>query len=58
MARRKLENKSTRKLQKSSGSYYLSVPIELIRALKWKGGQKLVVKKYGKNKVVIEDWKK
>ena len=58
MARRKLSEINTRKLQKSSGSYYLSIPIEIIRSLKWKEGQKLVVKKLGRTKIVIEDWKK
>ncbi len=56
MARKKLEKRNTRKLQKSRGSYHTSIPIEIIRSLKWKGGQKIVVKKYGKNKIVIEDW--
>jgi len=58
MARRKLEERSTRKLSKrASGSYVITLPIEVIRELKWKNKQKLVVKKSG-SKIIIEDWKK
>ena len=56
MARKKLEERSVRKLQKSRGSYHTSIPIEIIRKLKWKSGQKIVIKKYGRNKIIIEDW--
>ena len=44
-------------LQNSSGSYMISLPRVAVRDLKWRQGQKLVVKKSG-NKRVIEDWKK
>jgi antitoxin component of MazEF toxin-antitoxin module len=55
--RRKMENRNIRKVFKRSGSYALTLPIELIRELKIKEGQKLVVKKIGQ-RIVVEDWKK
>ncbi len=58
MARRKLEERNMRKLnKKTSGSYSVTLPIEIVRELKWRDKQKLVVKKSG-NKIIIEDWKK
>lgn len=58
MARRKLEDRSIRKLNKqTNGSYVVTLPIEVVRELKWKDKQKLVVRRNGK-KIVIEDWKK
>ncbi len=38
-----------------TGTYSISLPIELVRALKWQQGQKLIVSKRGKT-LVIEDW--
>ena len=56
MARRKNEN--IRKLQNPANrSYTVSIPISMIRELKWKKHQKVVVKLQGK-KIMIEDWKK
>jgi antitoxin component of MazEF toxin-antitoxin module len=58
MARRKLEDRNTRKLSKqSNGSYAVTLPIEIVRELKWRDKQKLVVRKSG-DKIIIEDWKK
>jgi len=58
MARRKLEDRETRKLSKrTNGSYQVTLPVEIVRELKWRGGQKLVVRKSG-DKIIIEDWKK
>jgi len=57
MARRKLENRRTRKLAKrASGSYTVTLPVEMVRELKWRDKQKLVVRKVG-SKIIIEDWK-
>ncbi len=36
-------------------SYYVTLPIALVRQLKWRDGQKLVVKK-SRGRLVIEDW--
>ena len=38
-------------------SYYVTLPREIVRELKWKKGEKKLVKKE-KNKIIIEDWKK
>ena len=58
MARRKLSQRNIRKIQRSAGSYYVRLPIELIRKFGWKEGQKVVVDEYGKDKFIIKDWKK
>ena len=42
--------------QNKTGTYQMSLPIELVRELKWKNHQRVVVKKQG-NKLVVEDWK-
>jgi antitoxin component of MazEF toxin-antitoxin module len=59
MARQSMKNRHIRKLGKTgnseSPSYYVTLPIDVIRSLKWKDGQRLVVKK-SRNKIVIEDW--
>lgn len=57
MARRRLEERAVRKLTKTgAGSITVTLPIEIVRELKWRTGQKVVIKKSGA-KVVIEDWK-
>ncbi len=57
MPRRRIENRNIRKLSKSGGgvSISLTLPIEIVRELKWRDNQKVVVKKVGK-KIIIEDW--
>jgi len=56
MPRQKIGSEKIRKLQKSSsGSYYLTLPMESIRDLGWRDNQKLVVKKWGK-RLSIGDW--
>jgi len=59
MARKSLEERNIRKLGKSGGgdSYSITLPIEIVREFGWREKQKLVVKKYGKDKILIEDWK-
>jgi len=57
MSRRKLGDKSTRKIIKSGNSYAVTIPIEVMRTLKWREKQKVVVKQRGKG-VSIVDWKK
>jgi len=56
---RKIEDHKIRKLIKTGrgASIYVTLPIEVVRELKWRAGQKVVVKKRGKN-LVISDWKK
>lgn len=48
----------TRKIIKNGrGSYYVNIPKELMKELKWKERQKVVVKRKGKE-LAIKDWKK
>jgi len=54
--RRKLEDKNVRKIFKSGDSYTVTLPIEIVRALKWKEKQKVIVKKRGKG-IIVTDWK-
>jgi antitoxin component of MazEF toxin-antitoxin module len=56
MPRRKAGKENTRRLQANKGSYLVSIPISLIRDLRWQDGQQVVVRKYGKNKLIISDW--
>jgi bifunctional DNA-binding transcriptional regulator/antitoxin component of YhaV-PrlF toxin-antitoxin module len=55
--RRKLEDKNIRKIYKKSDSYAVTIPIEIVRELKIKKGQKVVIKRSGKD-IIITDWKK
>ena len=49
---------SIRKLTKNGrNSYYINIPIDIIRQLKWRERQKLTVK-LSRGKVVVADWKK
>ena len=57
MPRQKINNEEVRKIQSSKGSYTISLPIGEVRKLKWREGQKVVVKRRGKGFVVV-DWKK
>ncbi|MCA9342922.1 hypothetical protein KC950_02835 [Candidatus Saccharibacteria bacterium] len=42
--------------QNSSGTYSVSLPIGLIRQLRWQRNQRVTIKKQG-NKLVITDYK-
>ena len=57
MTRRKTEENYIRSLTKVSGgtSYAVTIPMEYIKKLKWKGKQKLEVKLF-KDRVIIRDW--
>ncbi|MDP2650132.1 MAG: hypothetical protein Q8P16_01050 [bacterium] len=59
MARRQLENRNIRKLTRTGkgASISLTLPIEFVRALKWRDRQKVVVEKKGKT-LVVRDWEK
>lgn len=54
--RRKLEDRSTRKLAKRGNSYMVTLPIDLVRELNWKDKQKLTIKRT-RGGLVIRDWK-
>ncbi len=58
MARKKLEDRNIRKLVKVGGgkTYSITLPVDIIRELQWKKGQKLEVEKYGKG-IILRDWK-
>ena len=58
MPRRKLNKRHIRNIQKRKGTYSVSLPIDIIREFKWRERQKVEVTKYGKNKILIKDWKK
>jgi bifunctional DNA-binding transcriptional regulator/antitoxin component of YhaV-PrlF toxin-antitoxin module len=57
MTSRKSSQKGVRNLQKIKSTYYVSLPVELVRSFGWKEKQKVVVKKKGKN-LIISDWTK
>ena len=58
MTRRKSGSEHIRKLTKlGSTSLVVSIPIEMIRELKWKEKQKVVVEKKGET-IIIKDWEK
>lgn len=58
MGRRALNQNNIRKLTKTGGgkSIAVTIPIEMIRQLKWRERQKVVVSKKGKS-LFIKDWK-
>lgn len=58
MAQRKMGDRNIRKLTKAGGkSISVTIPIEIIRELKWKERQKVVVTKKGST-LITKDWKK
>ncbi len=57
MTRRKLKEKNIRKLTRvGKGSIAVTIPIEMVKQLKWKERQKVVLDLRG-SKITIEDWK-
>ena len=57
MAQRKLEKRNIRNIQRSKGSYYVTLPIELMRKSRWQERQKAVAKQRGGGLNIL-DWKK
>ncbi len=57
MTRRIVSEENVRNIQKSRRSYYVTLPIQVVREFRWKEGQKVVVEKRGKE-ILIKDWKK
>jgi antitoxin component of MazEF toxin-antitoxin module len=56
MSRRKLEDQNIRKLTKVGGtSLSVTIPVGMLRKLKWREKQKVVVKLRGKT-ITIKDW--
>ncbi len=61
MPRRKIDRRLIRALSKTGKgkSYYITLPIEVIRKWRWKERQKLQLKIDEKNRrIIIKDWKK
>ena len=57
MAKRS-DKKNIRKLTKTGGhSIGVTIPIDIVRKLKWRERQKVVVEKRGKT-ILIKDWEK
>ncbi len=56
MTRRKVEDKNIRKIFRSGASHALTIPKEMMKELKWKEKQKVVVKKRGSS-IIVSDWK-
>ena len=55
---RKLQNQNIRKLTKvGRQSIAVTIPIEIVRELKWRDKQKVVVEKV-RGGVFVRDWKK
>ena len=56
--RRKIDDRNIRKLSRiGDKSIGLTLPIEIVRELKWREKQKVVVHKRGR-KIIIDDWEK
>jgi antitoxin component of MazEF toxin-antitoxin module len=56
MPRRKREEFNTRKIQRTGGnSYAVTLPIDVMRQLGWREGQKVEIEKWGKG-MIIRDW--
>lgn len=53
-----MPEKHTRKLTVtgSAGTYYVTLPKEIVKGLRWKKGQKMVVTRE-KDSIVIKDWR-
>lgn len=57
MGRRKVGQEHVRNIQKSHGTYSVSIPIALMRELGWREKQRVVVTRSSGGKLVIEDFK-
>ena len=54
---RKTNQTNIRNIQKSGGSYCVTLPIEVVRGLGWKEKQKVVINRVAGKKIEIKDWK-
>jgi bifunctional DNA-binding transcriptional regulator/antitoxin component of YhaV-PrlF toxin-antitoxin module len=53
--RRKINNRNIRSLIKKDSSYMVTLPVEMVRDLGWRKGQKVEFRKKGKE-LIIKDW--
>ena len=53
-----MADKEVRKISVTGpyGTYFISLPKKMIKELKWKKGEKKVIRKKGRQ-ILIEDWK-
>jgi hypothetical protein len=56
MGRRKIGHEKIRSIQKSNGSYIVSLPIDIVRELGWQEHQRIVIERYGAGKLLISDY--
>lgn len=56
MANRKMSKRNIRNIQRHQSTYSVTIPVEIIKEFGWKERQKVVVKKFGKGKIIIKDW--
>jgi bifunctional DNA-binding transcriptional regulator/antitoxin component of YhaV-PrlF toxin-antitoxin module len=57
MGRRNINDRNVRTLSKGATSYYVTIPIEAVRDLEWKKGQRLHVEIDTRHKeLVVRDW--
>lgn len=56
MGRRKIGQEQIRSIQKTHGTYTVSLPVELVRELGWQERQRVVITKSG-TKLTITDYK-
>jgi len=54
---RKAQEQKIRKIIRVGDSYCITIPIAIIRLLKWREKQKVVVQEKN-GKIVIQDWQK
>ncbi|MEK7464634.1 MAG: AbrB/MazE/SpoVT family DNA-binding domain-containing protein [Patescibacteria group bacterium] len=52
MTRREISEENIRNIQKSKRSYYITLPIQLIREFGWKEQQEVVVEKRGREIII------
>jgi len=53
-----IDMKNIRKIVKNGRqSYYINIPKDLMRELKWRERQKMIITKRG-NKIIVTDWEK
>lgn len=56
MANKSFKERGIRNIQKSGGTYYVTLPKEMVAKLGWRERQKVVITQNGK-KLTISDWK-
>ena len=57
MSRQKVGHEKIRSIQKTRGTYTVSLPIELVRDLGWQHKQRIVIERSGRTKLIISDYK-